>query len=96
MQQETKERIVQTWRERPLTVKIAMIIGMIAGTGIIVFVILGLTGIMENADNIFMPLLGVLMLTQGIREWKTSKITAVLSFAVAIFIAIVACVKWFG
>ncbi|MBE6826243.1 MAG: DUF3953 domain-containing protein [Ruminococcus sp.] len=96
MQQETKERIVQTWRERPLTVKIAMIIGMIAGTGIIVFVILGLTGVMENADNIFMPLLGVLMLTQGIREWKTSKITAVLSFAVAIFIAIVACVKWFG
>ncbi|MBQ7012363.1 MAG: DUF3953 domain-containing protein [Oscillospiraceae bacterium] len=96
MQQETKERIVQTWRERPLTVKIAMIIGMIAGTGIIIFVILGLTGVMENADNIFMPLLGVLMLTQGIREWKTSKITAVLSFAVAIFIAIVACVKWFG
>lgn len=96
MQQETKERIVQTWRERPLTVKIAMIIGMIAGTGIIVFVILGLTGIMEDADNIFMPLLGVCMLTQGIREWKTSKITAVLSFAVAIFIAIVACVKWFG
>lgn len=96
MQQETKERIVQTWRERPLTVKIAMIIGMIAGTGIIVFVILGLTGIMEDADNIFMPLLGVLMLTQGIREWKTSKITAVFSFAVAIFIAIVACVKWFG
>ena len=51
---------------------------------------------MENADNIFMPLLGVLMLTQGIREWNHSKTTAVLSIAVAIFIAIVACMKWFG
>ncbi len=96
MQQETKERIVQTWRERPLTVKIAMIIGMIASIGGIVFAVLGLTGVMENADNIYMPLMGVTMIAQGIREWKTSKITAVFSFAVAIFIAIVACVKWFG
>ena len=96
MKQETKERIVQIWRERPLYAKIAAMIGMIASIGVIVFVILGLTGVMEHADNIFMPLLGVLMLTQGIREWKTSKITAVLSIAVAIFIAIVACMKWFG
>jgi len=96
MKQETKERIVQTWQERPLYVKIAAIIGMIANIGGIVFVILGLTGVMENADNIFMPLLGVFLLTQGIREWKNSKITAVLSIAVAIFIAIVACMKWFG
>ena len=96
MKQETKERIVQTWQERPLYAKIAAIIGMIANIGGIVFVILGLTGVMENADNIFMPLLGVFLLTQGIREWKNSKITAVLSIAVAIFIAIVACMKWFG
>ncbi len=95
MKQETKERIIQTWRERPLSMKIAMIIGMIAGTGIIVFAILGLTGIMEDTDNICMPLLGVLMITQGIREWKNSKVTSILSFAVAVFIAIVACVKWF-
>jgi len=96
MKQETKERIVQTWQERPLYAKIAAIIGIIASIGVIVFVILGLTGVMENADNIFMPLLGVLMLTQGIREWNHSKTTAVLSIAVAIFVAIVACMKWFG
>ncbi len=96
MKQETKERIIQTWRERPLYEKIAAMIGIIASIGGIVFVILGLTGMMENADNIFMPLSGVLMLTQGIREWKNSKVTSVLSFAVAVFIAIVACMKWFG
>ncbi len=96
MKQETKERIVQVWREFPLYLKIAMIIGMIASIGGIVFAVLDLTGVMEHADHIYIPLLGVTMLTQGIREWKTSKITAVFSFAVAIFIAIVACVKWFG
>ncbi len=96
MKQETKERIVQTWRERPLYIKIAMIIGMIASIGVIVFAILGLTGVMKNADNIYIPLMGVTMLTQGIREWKNSKITAVFSIAVAVFIAIVACMKWFG
>ncbi len=95
MKQETKERIVQTWRERPLYVKIAMMIGMIAGIGVLVFVILGLTGVVEDADNIFMPLMGVLMLTQGIREWKNSKITAILSIAVAVFIAVVAYQKLF-
>ncbi len=96
MKQETKERIIQTWRERPLYEKIAAMIGIIASIGGIVFVILGLTGVMENADNIFMPLSGVLMLTQGIREWKTGKVLSVLSFAVAVFIAIVACMKLFG
>lgn len=96
MKQETKERIIQTWRERPLYVKICIAVNLLAGIGIVVFVILGLTGVMKNADNIYMPLLGVSMLTQGIREWKNSKITAVLSFAVAVFIAIVACMKWFG
>ena len=96
MKQETKERIVQIWRERPLYAKIAVMIGMIASIGVIVFAVLGLTGVMKNADNIYMPLVGVTMIAQGIREWKTSKITAVLSIAVAIFIAIVACMKWLG
>ncbi len=96
MKQETKERIIQTWRERPLYVKIAMIIGMIASIGVIVFAVLGLTGVMKNADNIYMPLMGVTMIAQGIREWKTSKVLSVFSFAVAVFITIVACMKWFG
>ncbi len=96
MKQETKERIIQTWRERPLYVKIAMMIGMIASIGGIVFAVLGLTGVMKNADNIYMPLMGVTMLAQGIREWKTSKVLSIFSIAVAVFITIVACMKWFG
>lgn len=95
MKQETKERIVQIWRERPLSM-IAMMIGMIASIGVIVFAVLGLTGVMKNADNIYMPLMGVTMLAQGIREWKTSKVLSIFSFAVAVFITIVACMKWFG
>ena len=95
MKQETKERIVQIWRERPLSM-IAMMIGMIASIGVIVFAVLGLTGVMENADNIFMPLMSVVMIAQGIREWKNGKVLSVLSFAVAVFITIVACMKWFG
>lgn len=96
MKQETKERIVQTWRERPLSMKIAMMIGMIASIGVIIFAVLGLTGVMKNADNIYMPLMGAAMIAQGIREWKTSKALSIFSFAVAVFIAIVACMKWFG
>ncbi len=96
MKQETKERIAQTWRERPLYVKICIAVNLLAGIGIVVFAVLGLTGTMKDADNIYMPLLGVSMLTQGIREWKTSIVVAIPSFAVTVFIAIVACMKWFG
>ncbi len=96
MKQETKERIVQVWKEFPMHIKIAMIINMLAGIGVIVFAILGLTGVMENADNIVMPLMSVVMIAQGIREWKNGKVLSVLSFAVAVFITIVACMKWFG
>ncbi len=95
MKQETKQRIVQTWRERPLYVKIALIVGFISSIAVVVLAILGLTGVMKNAANIYMPLLGVTMIAQGIREWKTSKVVAIPSFAVAVFIAVVACVKWF-
>lgn len=96
MKQETKKRIIRTWRERPLYVKIAMIIGMIASIGVIVFAVLGLTGVMKDAANIYMPLMAVTMLAQGIREWKTSIVVAIPSFAAAVFIVIVACMKWFG
>lgn len=96
MKQETKERIIRTWRERPLYVKIAMIVGMITSSGVIVFAVLGLTGVMKDAANIYIPLMAVAMITQGIREWKTSKVVAIPSIAVAVFIAIVACMKWFG
>ncbi len=96
MKQETKERIIQTWQERSLYEKIAAMIGIIASIGVIVFAVLGLTDVMKNADNIYMPLMGVTMLTQGIREWKTGNVLSIFSFAVAVFIAIVACMKWFG
>lgn len=95
MKQETKERIVQVWKEYPMYIKITLIVGFISGIAVVVFAILGLTGVMEHADNIYMPLMGITMIAQGIREWKNSKVTSILSFAVAVFIAIVACVKWF-
>ena len=95
MKQETKERIVQVWKEYPMYIKITLIVGFISGIAVVVFAILGLTGVMEHADNIYMPLMGITMIAQGIREWKNSKVTSIFSFAVAVFIAVVACVKWF-
>ena len=62
---------------------------------IIILSLLQLFGVMDDADNIFMPGLGIIMFIQGIENLKKSKELSYFSFGVGIFIYIVAFFKIF-
>lgn len=66
--------------------KTLKIIRIIISILIIIFVVLQLTRIIPNADNIFMPMLGILMLMQTIEYWEKNKEIALLSLIAAIII----------
>ena len=66
--------------------KTLKIIRIIISILIIIFVVLQLTRIIPNADNIFMPMLGILMLMQTIEYWEKNKETALLSLIAVIII----------
>lgn len=69
---------------------IMAVVGAVLTVLVIVLAILQISGIYKNAINICEPLMGVVMILQGIRSWKRSKVMAVISFAAALFIFVVA------
>lgn len=84
------EKINRAWCEMRIYEKISFILGSICSVSVIVLASLQLLGIWEKSINIFEPLLGVLMVTQGVLQWKKNKIVAVFSFCTAVFIFVVA------
>lgn len=71
------------------------IIGIIFSIIVIILSMLQLFGVMENADNFFMPGLGVILFIQGIQNLKDNKELSYFSFGVGLFIYIVAFFKIF-
>lgn len=58
-------------------------------------VILQLNGTYPGAVNLAVPLLGLLMLLQGVSEWRYNRGAAWLSFCAAGFILIISLVVFF-
>ena len=58
-------------------------------------VILQLNGTYPGAVNVAVPLLGLLMLLQGVSEWRYNRGAAWLSFCAAGFILIISLVVFF-
>lgn len=75
--------------------KIASILGGICSVSIIILASLQLLDIWDKAICIFEPLLGVLMVTQGVLQWNKNKTLVVISLCVAIFIFIVAFIIYY-
>jgi len=82
-------KINRAWCGMQMYEKISFIVGSICSVSVIMLASLQLLSIWENAINIFVPLLGVLMLTQGLLQWRRNKKLAVFSLCVAIFIFII-------
>jgi len=83
------EKINRAWCEMQIYEKISFVLGSICSVSVIMLASLQLLGIWEKAINIFEPLLGVLMVTQAVLQWRRNKKVAVFSLCVAIFIFIV-------
>ena len=84
------------WKEMSTINKVVLVARIVLSIVIIVLALLQILGVLENAINYTMPLLGVYFLFLSIQEWKTQRVPALFSIVVAIFIFIVAFVVWFG
>jgi len=74
--------------------KIASVIGTICSIGVVVSVLLYIFDVIEHAKKIYMPLLGVVMITQAIQLWRTKSHTlAVFSLVIALCIFAVTVLK---
>ena len=87
--------VKRAWCEMQMHEKIASILGSICSVCIIILASLQLLDIWHKAIYIFEPLVGVLMVTQGVLQWRKNKTVAVFSLCVAIFIFIVAFIIYY-
>jgi hypothetical protein len=89
------QKLVLKWKEKSIKEKVLTITGGIISIVIIALAIMQLTGIWENAINVFEPLLGVLMIINALNIYKYNKLVAFFNLAVAVFIFIIAFVIFF-
>ncbi len=87
--------VKRVWCEMQMHEKIASILGGICSVSIIILGSLQLLDLWDKAICIFEPLLGVLMVTQGVLQWRRNKTVAVISLCAAIFIFIVTFIIYF-
>ena len=81
------------WKEQPLLYKIVSVVSIIVSVAVIVLCSLSLFGVLDAADNIYIPLLGVESLCQTYLQWNKSKMAAYFNLGAAIIIFIcTACV----
>ena len=89
------QKINIDWCKMQMYEKIAFVLGSLCSVSVIILAALQLFGTWEKAINIFEPLLGVLMVTQAVLQWRRNKAVAVFSLCVAIFIFVVAFIIYF-
>ncbi len=89
------KKISRAWCEMQMYEKISFILGSICSVSVIILGFMQLLDIWVKAINIFEPLLGVLMVTQGVLQWRRNKTVAVFSLCVAIFIFIITFIIYF-
>ena len=75
--------------------RILFLAQILISAAVIVFSVLQLLGFLDVGQAIAIPLLGVLELLQGVREWKKSRGMAAISFAVAVFVFACTAAVWF-
>ena len=83
------------WKDVSLLHKIVSIISIIASLSVIVFAVLQIFDIWNQAINICIPLMGITMLCQAYIQWNTSRKVAYFSIGTAVFIFICAIVVFF-
>ena len=75
--------------------KIIFLLQIAVSVVVLVFSLLTVLGYIEYGLSVTVPLLGVLQIIQGIREWKQSRTMATISFAVAVFVFACSAAVWF-
>ena len=86
------QRSFEEWKKKSFFEKGVEMIGILCSVIVIVLGIIQIVGTGEGTMKILEPLLGVVMTTQGIAQWKKNRGLAIFSFGAAIFIFAVSVV----
>ncbi|MBE6617971.1 MAG: hypothetical protein E7627_08560 [Ruminococcaceae bacterium] len=80
------------WKDKSVLHKIVAIISIIASLSVIVLSTLQIFDIWDEANNISIPMMGIILLCQAFLQWNTSRKVAYFSIGTAVFIFICAIV----
>ena len=83
------------WKDTPLLHKIVTIVSILTSLSVFVLAVLQMFDIWNQAINICVPLMGIIMLCQAYIQWNTSRKVAYFSIGTAIFVFICAIVVFF-
>lgn len=76
------------WKDKSVLHKIVAIISIIASLSVIVLSTLQIFDIWDEANNISIPMMGIILLCQAFLQWNTSRKVAYFSIGTAVFIFI--------
>ena len=84
-----------TWKGSSLLHKAVTVASMLASLGVVVTSVLQIFDVWEQAVNVCVPLMGVVMLCQAYTQWNTSRKVAYFSIGTAVFVFACSVVVFF-
>lgn len=92
-----RERIFMknTWKGSSLLHKSVTVISILASLGVIAASVLQIFDVWEQAVNVCVPLMGVVMLCQAYMQWNTNRKVAYFSIGTAVFVFACSVVVFF-
>lgn len=84
----------KSMERKKFTMKVLFIAGIMVAVVILIFSLLQFLGILENAGNIYIPGLSVLMFIQTAENWKDNRHTAIISLFAGVFIFAIVAVRF--
>lgn len=76
----------QNWGFMSAFERFLHIVRIILSVSIVLLSLLQLLAVLDNALNVVVPLMGVLMIIQAVQEWKHHRISALISLFAAAFV----------
>ena len=83
------------WKDTALLHKVVTVVSILASLSVIVLAVVQLLDVWDQAINVYVPLMGVVLLCQAYTQWKTSRKVAYFSIGSAVFIFVCAIVVFF-
>lgn len=84
--------MITNWKGAPVLLKVVAVISILISLSVVVLAILQIFDIWDQAINIYMPLMGVMMLCQAYIQWNNTRKVAYFSIGTAVFIFICAII----
>lgn len=76
----------QKWKDTSLLHKVVTIASIGISVSVVVLAVLQLLDVWDLAANVYVPLMGALMLCQAYTQWRSSRTVAYFSIGAAVFI----------